>query len=351
MDFLYKLTDQALSILSHEAYETMPKEEAVQMGTGSYKYEEWKQGEYVSVIANDNFWGEKPKTRRIVVRNIPEAAARLIALQTGEVDIIQGPNSTDLNYIAEDPNLKLEQYPSSTIRYIDMNMTSSPFDNQLVRQAVAYGTNREEFIAAVYLGNAASVLNVMHPDNPFFHDVAGYSYDPEKAKELLAQAGYPDGFSATMITTQAANDVSICTLFQAQMSKIGIQIEIQSMESAAFNKAIAPGGTYQIMISGYSGYTFGPDSALRTPFHSSGRLNYGNVKDDYIDKTLDEAVSINDVVQRQKIYAELEEYITNLASFYPVAVEMTDLGMNKDVEGMGLPNGAILDFRTIYIPQ
>lgn len=351
MDFIYKITDPNLVILSQEAFDTMSEEEANQIGTGAYRYEEWKHGEYVSVTANPDYWGGEPKTRRIVVRTIPEEAARLIALQTGEVDMIQSPASTDLGYIADDPKLTLAQYPSSTVRYLGLNTTEAPFDNPKVRQAVAYAINRDELIAAVYQGNAMEMRNVMHPDNEFFTEVEGYSYNAEKAKSLLEEAGYADGFTINMISNQAVNDVAICTIVQSQLAKFGITVNLQSMESATFNAAIAEGKGYQLMVSGWSGYTIGPDNALRSILHTDGRINYTNVSDPYIDKTLDEARIISDPDERKALYGELEEYMTNLAAFYPIAVEMLDLGMKADVQGMTLPNGAILDFRNVYIPQ
>lgn len=350
MDFIYKLTDQNLVILSKHAFETMDEEQANQVGTGAYQYEEWKHGEYVSVRSNPDYWNGEPKTKRIVVRTIPEAAARLIALQTGEVDIIQSPASTDLSYIADDPKLTLLQFPSSTVRYLGLNTTEEPFDNLLVRQAVAYGINRDELIAAVYQGNAMAMRNVMHPDNEFFTEVEGYSYNLDKAKELLTEAGYADGFTIKMISNQAVKDIAICTLVQSQLAKLGITVELQSMESATFNATIAEGKGYQLMVSGWSGYTIGPDNALRSILHTEGRINYTNVSDSYIDQTLDEARTIKDLAKRKAVYGELEEHATNLAAFYPIAVEMLDLGMKADVQGMKLPNGPILDFRELYIP-
>lgn len=350
MDFLYKLTELNLAILSADAFETMDEEAANQIGTGPYKYEEWRHGEYVSVVANPDYWGGEPKTRRIVVRTIPEAAARLIALQTGEVDIIQSPAATDLSHIAEDPKLTLTQFPSSTVRYLGFNVGEPPFDNPLVREAVAYGINRDELIAAVYQGNAMAMRNVMHPDNEFFTEVEGYSYNPDKAKELLAEAGYADGLTINMISNQAVNDVAICTIVQSQLGKLGIKVNLQAMENATFITTITESKGYHLMVSGWSGYTFGPDNALRSILHTEGRNNYFNLSDPYIDKTLDEARKIKDVKERKELYGELEEYATDLAVYYPVAVEMIDLGMKKDVEGIKTPNGPIIDFRGICIP-
>jgi len=350
MDFLYRITAPEVSILSKNAYDTMEAKEAVKIGTGPYMYGDWEPGDYISFHAFHDYWGGAPKTEHLILRYIPEASARLIALQTGEVDIIQDPSTTDLKYVAENTDLRLEQYPSSTVRYLSLNQAKAPFDNELVRQAIAHAINYDEILTAVYQGNATSLNNVMHSDNAYYSEVEGFDYNVEKAKQLLADAGYPNGFSTTILTTNAANDTAIATLLQSQLAKIGITVDCTTAESAAFSSAIAPGGTYDMMVSGYSGYTYGPDAALRTFWYSSAPLNYTNNNDPYVDELLDRAVAENDEATRQELYAELENYITNKAAFLPIAIELNNLGMKKAVEGMVPPNGAIVDLRNICIP-
>ena len=351
MDFLYRITAPEVSMLSKNAYDTLAPEEAVKIGTGPYMYGDWQQGDYVNFHAFHEYWGGAPKTENLVLRYIPEASARLIALQTGEVDIIQDPNTIDLNYVAQDPNLRLEQFPSSTVRYLALNQNKAPFDNELVRQAVAHAVNYDEILAAVYQGNATALHNVMHSDNAFYAEVEGFDYDLEKAKELLTQAGYPNGFDTTVLTTNAANDTAIATLLQDQLSKIGIKVTCSTAESAAFSSAIAPGGTYDMMVSGYSGFTYGPDAALRTFWYSTAPLNYTNNKDADVDEKLDTAVAEKDESVRKAIYAELEQYLTSKASFLPLAIELNNLGMKAGVEGIVPPNGAIIDLRNVFIPK
>ena len=105
-----------------------------------------------------------------------------------------------------------------------------------------------------------------------------------------------------------------------------------------------------MMVSGYSGYTYGPDAALRTFWYSSGPLNYTNNNDSYVDDLLDQAVAEPDNDVRKELYAELEQYLTDKAAFVPLAIELNNLGMKQEVEGMVPPNGAIIDLRNVYIP-
>lgn len=352
MDFLYKITAPEVSILSKKAFDTMPEEEAIKIGTGAYKYGEWVQGDHVEFLANHDYWNGAPKTERIVLRYIPEPSARTIALQTGEVDLIQEPPATDLAAIAEDSNLRLEQYPGSTVSYLFLNCSVAPFDNQLVREAVAHAINFEEIRQAVYLGNCLELNNVMHSSNEFYSDVESYSYDIEKAKELLTEAGYPNGFSSFIATAGQANDVAIATIIQSQLSKAGITLEVQNMDSVAFNALIAPSSTEKIPmgVTAFSGYTYGADSALRVNFHSKGPQNYCNLNDPYVDEMLDKAVAEKDTEVRRQLYAELEQYLVNLAVYLPNCIELNNIGMKDGVEGFIQPNGIIMDLRNVCIP-
>ena len=352
MDFLYKLTATEVSILSKNAFDTMPEEEAIKIGTGAYMYGEWVQGDSVEFLANHNYWDGAPKTERIVLRYIPEPAARTIALQTGEVDLIQEPAATDLATIADDPNLRLEQYPGGTVSYTFLNCAVAPFDNQLVREAVAHAINFEEIRQAVYLGNCLELNNVMHPANEFYSEVESYDYDIEKAKDLLAEAGYPNGFSTWIGTADQENDVAIATIIQAQLEQIGIDAEIRTMDNAAFTTLAAPSSTEKmpIGICAFSGYIYGADSALRINFHSTGSQNYCNLNDPYVDEMLDKAVSETDATVRKQLYAELEQYLVDLAVFLPNCLELVNIGMKDSVEGLAQPNGVMIDLRDVYIP-
>ncbi|NLX87265.1 MAG: ABC transporter substrate-binding protein [Clostridiales bacterium] len=350
VDILYKLTDPNCVILSKNAFETLSEEEAYKIGTGPYTYNRWEQGDYLSLLRFEDYWEGTPKTEEIVIRNIPEAASRLIALQTGEIDICISPPQIDLHYIAEDPNLTLLQIPGANCRYIGINSSKKPFNDIRVRQAIAHSINRKGFVEAVYEGNATVHNNVMHPGNLFYKEIEGYSYDKEKALALLAEAGYPNGFSATIYSSSGTVQKAVATVMQAQMAEIGIDLEVQSLETATFNATVAPGSDYDMCVNGWGGYVVGPDNALRNMFYTGGNNNNFGFSDEYVDKTLDEAVSISDIETRKKLYGELQEYITNQAVFLPIAIEMIDMGVKSDLEGFVPPQGSIQKFKNVYIP-
>lgn len=349
-DIIYKLSEPNTSILSATAFANMDEEEANKIGTGPYMYDEWLQGDYLSLVKYENFWGTAAKTQKVIVRYIPEAASRLIALQTGEIDICVDPPSIDLHYIAEDENLKLLQINSSTLRIVMLNTLVKPFDNEKVRQAVAFAINREDFVTAVYEGNATPCNNIMNPTNEFYKEIEGYSFDLDKAKALLTEAGFPNGFSTTIYSSSGTIQKTVATVLQAQLSKIGIKADIQSLETATFNNLAVLGGDCPILIDGWGGYTVGPDNAIRSFFYSTASYNEGNINDPELDRMLDEAIAEGNLEARKNMYYEIQEYATNLAVMLPIAVEQINVGMKSSLEGFELPDGLFHHWRNLFIP-
>jgi peptide/nickel transport system substrate-binding protein len=351
VDIIYKLTDPGFSILSSDAFSKLPPAQAFKIGTGAFRYGDWIQGDRLSLIRNTGYWGEGSLSEKITIRFIPEAASRLIALQTGEIDVCIDPSAVDLQFIVKDKKLTLMQIPSTNIRYIGINMSKEPFTRRQVREAIAYALRRDEFVTLVYEGNAMIANNVMHPEYMFYKKIDGFSYNPAKAKLLLAEAGLPNGFSATIFSSQGTTQKAVATVLQAQLAEIGIKLNIQTLETATFNATVAAGQPFDMMVNGWGGYAIGPDNALRPHFHSTGTSNRYQIKDKYIDQMLDKGLSTTDVNERAKIYGELQKYITDQAVFIPIAVELINVGLKAGIKGFRLPNGLFHDFRYVNLAQ
>lgn len=354
MDLLYKLTDRNCCMLSSEAFASLDDEEAYKIGTGPYKYEEWVEGDYVSFVRFDNYWGERPNTNKIIVKTIPEASSRLIALQTGEVDVIIDPPPVDLHYIAEDPDLHLKQVISAAIRYIGLNTRDPILENPLVRKAMAYGINRDDYITAVYEGNAIPHNNVVHASTEFYSEIKGYNYDPDKAKALLAEAGYPDGFSITVKSSSGTIEKNCCPVFQAQMADIGIKVNIENYETATY-VSMRNARDIQAIVDSWGGHFIGPDNALRSHWYAPDLdrgSNITGIADPYVNETLDAALAEGDINKRKQLYAELQRYLVeDLATELPICIEFINIGLKKNIDGWRDPDGIIYDWSYICIPK
>lgn len=348
-DIIYKLCDINLAVFSKDAFDSMDVSEAVLVGSGPYKCTEYIQGSHFSFTRNDAYWGELPKTKNIVIRYIAEGSARLIALQTGEIDVCLEPPATDMHYVAEDPNLTLYQVNGTNLRYVWINVNVEPFNNKLVRQAISSAICREDVIAMVYEGNATLATNVMHPDNEFYDgNVAFYDYDEEKALQLLAEAGYPDGFDTTIYCTTGNTQKAVATAVQAQLAAIGINCKVEAQESATFAVGVAPGGTYPLAVDGWGGYATGPDKAMRTVFYTGAATNRCNISDPVVDALIDKAFSTDNQV-RKEAYSELEAYLMEECVWVPIAIERLNVATKKEVQGFTKPFGTIHQYRNLFI--
>ena len=352
MDFLYTITDPSLSILSEKAFESLGEEKGIQQGTGPYKYAEWAQGDYLDLEANADYWGGAPKTAKIKIRNIPEAASRVIAVQTGEIDVLQEPPASEIPNIQSNQDLQLVPYPGATVNFIGMNVNEAPMDNQTLRKAIAYALNREEIAIGTYQGTATPLNNIMHSSNEFYSEINATENNLDEARKLLAEAGYKEGeLTLTLACNQAATTIAACTIIQAELQQIGINVEINQMENATLSASMSEGKGYHLCYSRWSGYAFGPDYALRQMLYTGGSNNYAHLSDEKMDQMLDAALKISDKEERKAAYKEIEQYSDDLMAVYPILIEDYAFVAKKNVQGIDMPNGPIMNFRNVYLPQ
>lgn len=347
MDFLDLLTDTSLSILSKTAFETLGDEEGIKQGTGPYKYVEWNQGSYLDLTAFDEYWGDAPATKNLRVQYIGETSARLIAVQTGELDFCQDIPQAELANVQANEDLQLITYPSATVDFIALNVNEAPMNNADVRKAIAYAINRQDIIDGVFMGNALELNNLMHSSNAYYSEIEGTEYNVEKAKELLSKAGYANGLELTIACNTTSESQSACTIIQALLAEVNIKVNIDVMENATLTSVMSAGTGYHMAFSRWSGYAFGPDNGLRQLVYSGGSNNYSHVSDSKLDAMLDEAITITDNSKRMAAYKAIEEYCDEQMYAYPVLVENYTFVARSGVEGIVEPNGPIMNFRNV----
>ena len=158
------------------------------IGTGPYKFVEWKQGDSVTLERFDDYYAGPAETQKLVMKVIPEASQRTIALETGEVDLAYDLLPNDLEKVRSNSDLQLFEAPSLTCYYISMNMNKAPYDDQKVRDAVNYAIDRQLIIDTIASGSGEPADAIIAPAVFGYFSPGAYEYDPEKAKSLLAEA-------------------------------------------------------------------------------------------------------------------------------------------------------------------
>lgn len=339
------LSHSFIGMLSPRQIAATPAGTAVDrpVGTGPYRFVEWVRGERIVMERNDTYWGQVPAIRRAVFRFIPEDAARVVALETGEADAIMRVPPADAPRLAAAANIEVE-YPSSVrVIYVGFNTSRAPFNDVRVRQAVNYAVNKDAIVNSVLRG-AAAASNAPVVPAVFGHDAAGpYPYDPARARQLLAEAGFPNGFEVNLYhpTGRYMLDATVAEAVQGMLREVGIRANLQTMEWSSYLSTMRrkPAEAVQDMhMFGWGTVTLDADYGLFALLHSSqwadGGWNTSYYKNDAVDALLNEARTISDRNRRAQMYGEAIRTIWNDAPWLFLHNEGQINAYRSNVQGL-----------------
>ena len=239
------------------------------IGTGPFYLVQYQKDAIVRFKAFPQYWGGKAKIDDLVFAITPDASVRWAKLQKGECHVMPYPNPADLDAIRKDPNVQLLEQPGLNVGYLSYNTTKKPFDDVRVRKAINMAINKKAIIDGVYLSTGVAAKNPIPPTMWSYNDaVKDDPYDPEAAKKLLAQAGFPDGFSTDLWAMPVQrpynpNAKRIAELMQADLAKINVKAEIKSFEWGEYRKRLQA-GEHQMGMLGWTGDNGDPDNFLYT---------------------------------------------------------------------------------------
>jgi len=292
-----------LTVVPADTFQEMGAEKFAQnpVGTGPYKLVEWVKGDHVTLEANPDYWGGAPSIKKVTIRNVVEPSTRLAMLRSGDADIIDIVPYSEVGALAADPQFKTGEHQSMEVVWIGMNSFKPPFTDVKVRQAFNYAVNWDEIIQKVLYGKAVHVASSIG-ELTFGWDsnLKPYPYDPEKAKQLLAEAGYPQGLTVDFDcpTGRYAMDKDVCEAVASQLAKASIKANLKTAEWGVFwTKFLAKElpGLHLVGCQNASGGDF--DLCNRLHYHSKVRGIYYNSPK--VDALLDEEASIMDRSARE----------------------------------------------------
>lgn len=305
------------------------------VGSGPYKFVSWSQNDNVRLEAYADYYAGAPKTQYIMMKVIPEAAQRTIALETGEIDIAYDLLISDIRRVEEDPDLTLYSAPSLSCYYVSFNMNKAPFDNKLVRQALNMAIDRELLVETVNRGTGSPADNIIAPAVFGYYPVGMYEYNPEKAKELLAEAGYPNGFDCTLWVNNAQDRVEMCQAIQEMFREIGVNCRVEVMEFGSFISRTT-NGEHDMGYFGWVTSTKDADYTFYSLEHSSQQGAAGNrsfINDPKVDELVEKGRTSIDPAVREETYKELAIYLKDIANNAPVVYTAITAGASNKVEG------------------
>ena len=316
------------------------------MGTGPFKFVEWVSGDHITIEAFDGYWREQSGTKRITFRIIPEANARLVALQTGELDIAE-ISSENVSHVTSDPKLQLFSTPAATVNYLGFNCSKSPFDNELVRQAICYAIDKDAIVTAQLEGQGTPIKTFVGIGRVGRYDgFDSYTYDPAKAKELLKQAGYENGFECTLSHSVNAYKLAV-QLIQSNLADIGITVKIDGVESAAYSEQTKAGKTD--MFIGVRGG--GSADSYLMMFYGPSLGAQGNIffySNAEYDAMFEKSHITNDIEARNAIYRTMQEHLNEHAPVLPLFSAINFLGAQKEVKNTYAAANGSHDYRWSY---
>jgi dipeptide transport system substrate-binding protein len=239
------------------------------VGTGPFYLVQYQKDAVIRFKAFPQYWGGKAKIDDLVFAITPDASVRWAKLQKGECHVMPYPNPADLDAIRKDPNVQVLEQPGLNVGYLSYNTTKKPFDDVRVRKAINMAINKKAIIDGVYLSTGVAAKNPIPPTMWSYNDaVKDDPYDPEAAKKLLTQAGFPDGFSTDLWAMPVQrpynpNAKRIAELMQADLAKINVKAEIKSFEWGEYRKRLQA-GEHQMGMLGWTGDNGDPDNFLYT---------------------------------------------------------------------------------------
>lgn len=306
------------------------------VGTGRYKYVSYTAGESAKLEAFNDCWRGAPPTKYLEMVIVPENSQRTILLETGEVDIAYEILPNDVSKVEANDKLTMAKIDGAKGYLINFNTQSSgPIGNKLVRQAIDYSVDRELMVQTVLYGNGSPAYIDVGPFNIAYQDTEKRKQNLDKAKELLAQAGYPGGgFTLNLWLNTDAVWLQYAQIIQSELEKIGIQVNIETMESSALSdREKNDSKNFDMSVRFINSLTGDARFTLYNLFYSTSSSNIAKWNNKRADELIAKGRSILDAEKSQDIYKELYGIIYDERPTLPLFYDKIVVGMNKNVEG------------------
>ncbi|WNR46112.1 glutathione ABC transporter substrate-binding protein [Paenibacillus roseipurpureus] len=317
------------------------------VGTGPFKFAEWKDGQYVKVVPYDGYWDaeHKAKLESVTYKPVKEASTRVNMLKTGELDVVKNVPSQSAKELSTDTTIDISKNPSMDVFYVGAN-NKLPQYNKEVRQAMNYAVNKEQLIAQVENGYGRIADSAIAPNVIGYSPQKPYEFNLEKAKELMKKGGYEKGFEATLWTRNDTEFVAIAENVSIQLGKIGINAKVVPMESGTLFDKLDSGKDIDMYIGRWSPGTGEADWGLRPNFHSTRIPPSYNNDTFYINKEVDDlldgALSSSDSKKTQENYDKIQKIVYEDAAWLYLLEPESIIGKRKDVSNVVLlPTGYI----------
>ncbi|MCW1927753.1 glutathione ABC transporter substrate-binding protein [Bhargavaea beijingensis] len=313
------------------------------VGTGFFKFESWEPGVSVKLAKNEDYWDGAPNVDTVTFNVIPESATRLAELETGNAHIIDPLQPNEVAQIESGDYATVNKQLSRALSFVGFNTEKEPFNDVRVRQAISMMIDNEEIVNGIYDGHGVPAKGPLAPGTFAYNEsIEGLGYNPEKAKQLLEEAGYADGFSTTLITNDNPQRIDIAVLLQQKLKELNIDVKVEQMEFGSYLEKLTAGDQDMYQL-GWSNATGDADNGLYSLFHSTqkgtgaNKSFYGNPE---VDKLLDAGRAETDEAKRKQIYNQLQQILIEEAPIAYIHHQEYLAGVANSVQGFSVdPSG------------
>lgn len=335
--FLPSLVHTGGSILSEKAVTKAGDNYAMNpVGTGPFKFISWTKGDRVELERFNDFYGTKPKFSKMTIRVIPEPTNRAIELESGGVDVAYEISTNDIKRVQDNEKLQLLRVVDNSTQYLGFNNQKKPFNDLKVRQAISYAIDTKSVVDSVWKGVGKVAVGPIGPNvNYSDKNLQVHEYNVQKAKDLLKEAGYPDGFKTSIWTNEKKERVDMATIMQSELKEVGIDAQIKILEWGAYLDGLSK-GEQDMFIIGWTCQTSDPDMAVYAPLHSSkagSGGNYSFFKNDKVDELIMKGRTMKDSPERESVYKEIQKEVKDQAPWIFLSNGEQVVGASKNVKG------------------
>ncbi|MFW5855830.1 MAG: ABC transporter substrate-binding protein [Bacillota bacterium] len=312
-DLLLYMSETYASIVPEEVVEEHGDLKQETCGTGAFMLDEWEPDNYTSLVKNPDYYIEgQPKIDEIKYHIIEDESSRIASIRSGRIDVSM-ISADGMEQLGNEENIELVKYPTLDYTYLGFNTTVEPFDDPDVRTALSYALDREEIAENAYGGEAELTGPIPSANEKWTVPVSeypSYTQDLEKAEDVLAEAGYSDGFEFTIKTVGSEDAyVDMAVIIQDQLAEIGVDVKIELVEWGTYIDAWRE--LDHDALVGFNGAGIFPDRSMRFFFHSEGTANVWGFSDEKIDELTEEAKVTIDEEERYELYEEAQKLLVN----------------------------------------
>ncbi|MFM1650754.1 ABC transporter substrate-binding protein [Brevibacillus sp. B_LB10_24] len=303
------------------------------VGTGAYKFEEWKRDQYLKLTANDKYWRGEPTIKHVTFRMIPEFSARLSAFLSGEISLFKNVPVDAVEKVKNNSGSKIEMVGSSRVNYLALNnFYDGPLKDKRVRQAINYAVDVDELLKTVLNGFGNRMTGPLSKVNADYAETKGYEYNPDKAVELLKEAGYDPKQLKLQLDTPSGRypmDSQVAQAIAAQLQRIGITVNVQVNEWGNHLSKIRQREMKDMFILGW-GPAFDAQSTIENLFTKAAP--YSSFFDKDVEAEIQAAIPIFQPEERKKAFDHLQQLLVDEAAWVPLWQQKDIYAVAKDLQ-------------------